>query len=294
MSLVSGRHLINWCAADAEGNSTCDTQTVDITPLVSFDANEQLTAEGVTVSVLISLSGNPVSYPATIPVLLGDASTALNPADHDATTQTLMINEDDPEDDLPANTARLQFATVDDGVTGEANETVVLRLVENNGEESLAGAALGAEASLTHTVIITEENVPPTVTITSRDEVTLSGSVATGTVRISDPNQHDEYLVSWYLDGSLIASGTNLTEVQYDISEITAGEHTLRVTALDSGDPALEGEDDITVTFEAPPVTLANDSSSGGFSLALLVLLAVGCFARQKAGRIRPASVMTR
>lgn len=278
VELNSGRHLIDWCATDVAGNTGCATQTVDITPLVSFDLAAQTTAEGVSVEVLVSLSGNPVTYPVSVPLQYELASSsASEPEDHDASNAVVMITADDPDDDLAANVNRYLFNTVDDGVTGEIDETVVLTLVDNNGANNLDGAALGASLNLTHTVTITEANVAPIVTLTASDSISAGASNAQYEVTIDDPNNHGHYLVSWYFDGALLDSGDNLTSLNHDLTGITPGDYTLRITVIDDGNPAMQGEAEKTIRFAAPSAPeAAGDGGGGALSSALFVLLLMG------------------
>lgn len=283
----SGRHQIEWCASDAAGNEGCDTQIVEITPLVSFTTVSQIAAEGGMVDVEVRLSGNPIQYPVKIPLRVNETlSTADNPGDHDASSQMISILEDDPLDDLQANMGRMQITITDDGVTGEADESITLELVTeldaDSPEDKLIGAALGPQPDRTHIVTITEENVPPTVEIISDGQISLSDSSAKATVEIDDPNNHPSYFISWYLDGELIASGTDLLQVIYELGEISEGEHTLRVTVLDTGSPPRQGEDETIISYKKPSQSGGSSSSSssgggsgGSITLMLLVSLAV-------------------
>lgn len=271
--LPSGRHQINWCASDAAGNGACAPQIIDITPLVMFERSEQIVAEGVDVEVLVVLSGNPVSYPVVIPVQLDEDASTASIEDHNAASTTVTINAPDPEDDLADNTGRFVFASVDDGVTGELPETVTFSLVANNGIDTLSGAALAAEALITHTVTITEANVPPVVTLHGDAEIALADETKTYSIDISDPNGHETFFVSWYLGDTLIASGNNLTEIVHDLADLSAGTYTLRVTVLDDGSPAEQGSAEQLVTFTAAKSGGAG-SAGTGFIVALLLLLA--------------------
>lgn len=274
ISLPSGRHQINWCASDAAGNTGCSTQIVDITPLVMFERGDQTVAEGVNVEVLVVLSGNPISYPAVIPVQLDDISSTATPGDdHSAQTTTVLIDVHDPEGDLPANTSRFTFSSVDDGVTGELPESVIFTLTTDNGSDELSGAVLGEEASISHVVTITEENVPPQVTLTADADIQLGDGTANYSIVINDPNAHETFHVSWYLDDVLIASGNDLTDIEHNLLDLSAGSYTLRVTVLDDGSPAQEGDAAQEVTFIAPKSNESGGGSSGLWFMTTLLLL---------------------
>lgn len=276
--LPSGRHSINWCATDSAGNQGCDTQTVDITPLALFSAAIQTTAEGVDVEVEVRLSGDAVTYPVTIPIDFDDInSTAIYLEDHNAVSNAIVIEFDAAE----PNKGTYVFSTVDDGITGEMDETVILKLLESNTSGDLEGASLGDEVTQVHTITITETNVAPSVSIEAPSSVSLSSSLASYSIIIDDPNNHDEYLVSWFLDGELIASGTNQTELNHDISGVSAGSHILRVTVLDSGAPAMQGESEQEIRFTQP----SSESSSGGGgapTLLIMASLALACRRRRR------------
>lgn len=238
-----------------------------------FERSEQIVAEGVDVEVLVVLSGNPVGYPVVIPVQLDEDASTASTEDHNAASTTVTINAPDPEDDLADNTGRFVFSSVDDGVTGESPETVILSLVANNSIDTLSGAALASESLITHTVTITEANVPPVVTLHADTEIALADDTKTYSIDISDPNGHETFFVSWYLDDTLIASGNNLTEIIHDLADLSAGTYTLRVTVLDDGSPAEQGSVEQQVTFTAAKSGGAG-SVGTGFIVALLLLLA--------------------
>lgn len=289
----SGQHQIEWCASDAAGNEGCDTQIVEITPLASFTTVSQIAAEGEIVDVEVRLSGNPIQYPVKIPLRFNETlSTADNPGDHDASSQMISILEDDPLDDLEANMGRMQITITDDGVTGEADESITLELVTEldggSAEDKLTGAALGPQPGRTHIVTITEENVPPAVEIISDGQISLSDSSAKATVEIDDPNNHPSYFISWYLDGEFIASGTDLLQVIYELGEISEGEHTLRVTVLDTGSPPKQGEDETVISYEKPSQTGGSgSSSSGGGSITLMLLVSLAVLQQRQRQRRR-------
>jgi alpha-tubulin suppressor-like RCC1 family protein len=274
--LPSGRHQIDWCAVDAADNVGCSTQVIDITPLVLFERQEQTVAKGALVEVLVALSGNPISYPVVIPVLLDeDSSTGISGQDHDAETTAVIINAHDPDGDLEPNTGRFTFFSLNDGITGEPAKTVNFLLTTDNGVDEMNGAALGDEASRHHSVTITEANLPPVVTLTAAATIPLASGMASFAIDINDPNTHETFFVAWYLNDVLIASGNNLTQIDHSLLDAVAGTYTLRVTVLDDGSPAQEGEDQQLITFVA---AAANGSSSGGVGqlwiLAMLLLAA--------------------
>ena len=139
---TSGLHVITWTATDQAGNKARATQRLTVLPLADL-ALDQTVSEGSTVTVGVFLSGPAAHYPVVLSYTVGGSAT--NPGDHDAVDGVITINS--------GTTGSLVFHTVDDGVTGEVNDQVVITL------QDPTGTVVGSHR--THTVTITEENAAP-------------------------------------------------------------------------------------------------------------------------------------
>lgn len=286
LELPPGHHVISWSAEDIAGNVGTAEQVIDITPLAGFETDSQTVGEGSLVSVVVTLNGDAVSYPVTIPLELDVTSTALNPDDHDGETHTITI-EADAE---PANTGIYQFVVGDDGLTGEADETVIFNLVENNTLDSLAGAVLDT-ARDRHVVTATEVNVAPelnSLSVIRGEEVlfvadaeaetsTTPAYVARGSVLLladlTDANPEDSHTFSWEVNGRLMDVTSD--ELPLDLTDLGPGTHTVGVQALDNGNPPdYSNRLEMRVRLVAPAPAASPLPSFDGGSLSLGVLAA--------------------
>ena len=174
------------------------------------------------------LSGQAPRYPVTIPYTV--SGSAVNPQDHDAADGIITISS--------GTSGEVVFHVVDDGGTGESNETVVFTL------QAPQGAVLGASDS--HTVTIIEDNVAPLVDLNMEQggSPTWIVSPDNGPVRVaalvSDANSHDTHSFDWSLsDNSLVDTGdAGDAEFMFDPQWLADGIYTVSVSITDSGVPA--------------------------------------------------------
>jgi hypothetical protein len=223
----SGTHNIDWSATDQAGNRSRARQKITVLPLVNL-VIDQTVSEGTTVKVTAFLSGRAPRYPVTIPYSV--SGSAVNPQDHDAADGIITISS--------GTTGGVVFHVVDDGGTGESNESVVFTL------QAPQGAVLGASAS--HTVTIIEDNVAPLVDLYMEQggSPTWIVSPDNGPVRVtalvSDANSHDTHSFDWSLsDNSLVDTGdAGDAEFMFDPQWLADGIYTVSVSVTDSGVPA--------------------------------------------------------
>nr|WP_237440418.1 hypothetical protein [Alcanivorax sp. DP30] len=293
VKLPPGRTVVTWTATDGNGNVGSAEQVVEITPLARFDLSSQIVGEGSVVTVTVSLNGDAVAYPVTLPVIISGGTATED--DHTAQAQSLVI-ESDAE---PANRASFAFLAVDDGLTGEADDTLSFDLVEDSGEAVLSHAAVDAARSR-HTVTLTELNVAPVISgvriqegeLTEENEGIVIGEeeidghtiirrdqTVTLTALLEDANPLDTHNYQWQINGEIqLSDGPQLV---LEMSEYAVGEYIVAVQALDSGVP-MEYSNALstTVTLRNPPApsTTGGGGSSGGGSLhwGLLLLAMLG------------------
>ena len=299
VELAPGRHQILWQATDGNGNVGTASQQVDVVPLASFDTDSQISGEGNTVTVTVTLNGNAPAYPVVIPLEISDLSTATLDDDYSAIQATIVINEEDE----PANQGSLTFTTTDDGI-GEYDETVILDLVENNSSESLDNAVID-DAMARHTVTITELNVAPTLTslTVSQGEESIDmpagtptiydhfreGGVVTLTANLSDPNPQDSHAFEWVIN-EVVQAETGAT-LLIDPELYANGEYLLSVTVTDNGNPPLSSEPlQGGVNLLNTPAPYGNSRGDGGGGSGgslggwLLLLAAIGGWRRSTMG----------
>ena len=260
---------------------------VEITPLVRFSSSAQTVGEGSLVTITVTLNGNALAYPVTIPLELDASSTATNPADHDGTSNTIVIEESAD----PANIGSYQFVAGDDGLTGEADETVIFNIVADNGVDVLANAAIDTNASQ-HIVTLTELNVAPVMTgvrLSDGANETLFDGTAVDphtlvrrnrqvmlTAELTDANPEDSHAFSWLINDVLQAeTGAVLT---LDLLDFDVGHYTISVQAVDDANPP-EYSNILAADIRLvppPAIPLVRDSSGGAlhwFSLLGILLM---------------------
>ena len=154
-AFAPGTHTITWSATDAAGNTGTSTQTLKVRPLVEV-ASKGRTAEGETFSLGILLNGTAPDYPVSVPVTV--SGTATVGTDYTAVAETVTI--------ASGRSGSLSIAVLDDGVSNEDVETVVVTL----GTPQNGNAALGP--SIASTISIVVAAVPPSLSIS----VTQSGA----------------------------------------------------------------------------------------------------------------------
>lgn len=220
-----GRHVIEWFVTDNAGNSTSDTQVVDIIPLVNFGV-DQVVGEGGQAEVLVQLNGSAIEYPVLVDYMVsGDAA---NPEDHNAADGTVVIES--------GTAGSIVVDIVDDGVF-ENPETIALTMAGTVNAEPGSGSS--------HNITIDHDNIRPRARIvvsqrghrarvisTNRGAVTVAASVR-------DPNVLDTHTYDWSASDPSLVDPLNATSDTYTIdpSGLTPGVYRLTVDVADDGVP---------------------------------------------------------
>ena len=223
--LTSGAHTLTFTATDSSENTTTRDLIVNVNPLADFAAN-QVVGAGRNFSLNVSLSGPAAVYPVSIPFVINSASTAVNPADHNAAAGTISI---------PSGTSGSATFTVTATATDRA--TIVF------GMGTLVNAV--PNGTPTHQVTIANTNVAPlanpsiTQASMSASVVTIGGGAVLVQANASDANSGQTLTFDWSgSDQAIIAalqSGTdsNAATLQIDPSSLSAGSFNLRLTVSD-------------------------------------------------------------
>ena len=254
---TSGLHEITWTATDAAGNASHAVQYVTVLPQADF-AIDQTVSEGSEVTVGVVLSGPAPAYPVVIPYRV--SGSADNPLDHDATDGAVVIDR--------GVTGSAVFRTVDDGVNGEAPNTVVFEMQAP--ENAVAGS------NSRHVVTIIEENAAPLVEldvmqagVPTRTVYPYEGTVVVSAT-VQDPNPGDAHVYDWSLtDNRLVSdSGTDGLEFSLDPRYLSAGQYSLSVTVTDNGVPLESVTVDIVLNVADTPPLLdgAEDRDGDGIT----------------------------
>ncbi len=262
---TSGVHQLRWKATDSAGNIATATQTLAITPQANFIAT-QLASAGDTVEVKVMLSGAAVQYPVRIPYRIDEqASTVDNTdLDHNASDGVLEIEA--------GATSSFSFNVTANPVLSGAGQG---NLVFTMGTAAPTHAIIGAAS--THTVIISAQNIAPSVSFTMNQGATATpishiaqdaGQVlitavakdsAAQTLRY-DWSQSDSALHDVSIDNN---NATQNTTFAFDPSVLSAGSYIVIVTVSDNGSPQAETTISKRFNVIAGAVVIADSDADG-------------------------------
>jgi len=268
---VSGHHVVEWRAQDSSGNESIVQQVVDVIPLVTFETDSQVMGEGKLVTVRVSLNGDAPYYPVIVPYRISDLSSATYLEDHDAVTGAIVISVDNELE----NSGFFEFTVDDsDGLTGEDDETVIIELVENNGEYQIAHA--GLIETIQHVVTIVELNQPPEFEFMVKQgkketaNISSDSGMVTISAIVSDLNPKDLHSYSWMLNGEIIdEEGIASESLEIEADTLPEGENIVSLMVTDNGSPSYSVEHSVKLDVSIPK----KSSSGGGGALSLFDLL---------------------
>lgn len=216
-----GRYVVNWSATDQAGNVAAGTQDVDVLPMADFNVS-QVTGEGQSVTVTVTLNGDPPQLPATVNYSVGGSAGA---GDSDAGNGGSFVFA------APGLTTLSASVAITADGTGEAAETLVFSMT------GASQAVIGMRD--THTITITEANVPPVVSLAAAQGALprLVAYQGDGTFTISadalDPNGTP---VTYNWSGSANAlgiDGQTTAAASFDASTVPAGAYPVSVIVSD-------------------------------------------------------------
>jgi FtsP/CotA-like multicopper oxidase with cupredoxin domain len=199
--------------------------------------NDAATGGGMLVQLAVGLSSTP-TVNITAPL---DGSSFVT-----ATAVTFSGNASDAEDgDLSAN---LSWESNIDGSLGPPGASVTTSLLTTTGTHVITASATDSNSNTgsdSITVIITDVNTPPVVTITGPATTTFDeGTPVTFTGTAIDPEDGDiSANLSWTSDvGGAIGTGASVTT-----STLSPGSHGITASVTDSG--GLPGSATINITI---------------------------------------------
>ena len=252
--LKPGRYTINWSAEDTAGNTTTETQILDVRPIANWQVDQE-TSEGNTVTVSLYLNGVAPEYPVVADyTVLGTATT---PEDHDAMSGSLTITE--------GRRASIILDIVSDA-SFETDETIIFEL------DSITNAVAGVKQE--HIVTISELNHPPAVTLFAALDsapakklslFSIADGMATITATVSDVDVGDTHTFEW-LGGNKLNGTVSGNTYSFDPAAAGKGVYQLTVKASDDASNPKNGSAVITLTVLNESLILSNtvDSDDDG------------------------------
>lgn len=253
VELPVGKVALHWVARDSAGNeSEPMVQVVNVYPQVRFSESESVSGEGRNALVGVELTGPSPVYPIEL-------RAKWIPIDSTATEDD-FVSEGVDGIELDSMTVTIQsdsdrFVTAFSLPVAEDNEpesdrTLVLAL-----EAALAGdSADGSDsrfmmpidaAGERHTLIITEENRPPSVSLHLEqdgeivDTVQQGGGEVTIQATITDVNIDDEHRLEWFTGTLPFVVHNDSSRFTFDPMDLDVGEYVVRVEVTDDGNPPL-------------------------------------------------------
>jgi len=247
-SFKSGINYVYWQATDALGNVAIESQIVKVSPLITLAA-DQIIVEGQSVSIAIQLSGESPQYPLEVAYSLSGSADF---SDHDLIDTKIRI--------ASGTTGSIEFMIVDDG-PGEDDELLQLTL----------DPELNSNAA-THTVTLTEKNVPPVISLEARqnEKQTIVVARDQGDVIVSanlnDGNVTDNHTYDW--SGSsdeLIDSAFEDSIFGFSPIGLANGTYEIKLLVSDDGIPVLKTEDILLIEItDSLPLLTSDDSDKDG------------------------------
>ena len=248
-----GTHIVTYTATDTAGNEAELKQTITILPYVYLSAG-QLLNDGQTITFDVTLSDTPLAYPVTADIVVSGSATS---DDYALSTTRVEITE--------GLTQLIELSIIDDGF-GEADETIELAL------ENVLNAGIKPQSENSTVFTITEENLPPTVTLSVvQNEVTSrtveQGASVTVVADIVDANGTDGLSVT-YSGIDSIEQVNDSFNITFDPAQLSVGTYTLRVTILDESVSQTHAviEDVIILVKASLPELTAADSDGDGIA----------------------------
>lgn len=243
-----GRHILTYTATDQDDNTSTATQTLDILPLVTL-AGAQITGEGRAINVPVLLNGEAPTYPVSLDYTVDGTANSL---DHDLVAGNLQVTS--------GTSSALTINIADDGID-EADEQIVITLTSVSGNAALSN-------DVSHTVVITERNIEPTVLFDVNQAGVNGPYVYTGqgtvtvTANASDPNG-DALTFDWSSTDPALGGTAAGNQININPATLSPGSYQTKVLVSDGVSQVAHTAILAVATTAAPPVLSAGEDSDG-------------------------------
>jgi hypothetical protein len=245
-----GRHIITWTASDAQDNTAQTTQTLDVLPQVLLGGHA-VAGEGDTVQVPVLLNGEAPVYPVTVDLVYdGQAQSG---ADYNGAAAVTFAS----------GTAQTLSVDIVADAAAEQDETLVVVL------DSITGAAVAGEPG-EYRILITESQVPPSVTVSVTQASLQSTTVYQGEGNVSldatavDAND-DVLSYDWSgSDSALGLSASSGASVSFDPDFVTPGAYRVEVAVSDSVHQVVREQTLVVAAAADLPALDGSDSDGDG------------------------------
>lgn len=248
LNLTPGLHKLYWQAEDSFGSTTTAIQEVRIHPILSVVAAESV-AEGTDVEFRFLLNGEAPAYPYVVGYAI-DGTAENGGIDHTGQSGNMVFT--DGQDVV------LKFSVLEDGEI-EGDESIVLTLDD--------GLNVGARG--TATVIITEENIAPEISLFLQQEGVVTSVIAQNfgnavvATQVYEPNPQDSLSYEWTSD-TLSNVSSDETFFEFNPSQVDAGLHTVSLYVYDDGEPILDANETLLIEVVVSLDTLSDSEDADG------------------------------
>jgi len=276
LHLRPGRYVYEYIARDPSGNEAHAIQIIDIYPAIEL-AENVVTAEGNQLFVEVTLNGQLPCHndSCEVPLSIGNSPTE-DSADFGSdyaidncsavTSESLSTNVTlSPKE----NVFTLTLDICEDGIA-EATEHFTLQLAADSNPLSSEGLPINLGGMSTQKFTITEQNLPPVVTISAFDgEGNMKQSFEAGSqlnieAQYADPNRDTTY-TEWQLPDELFglepSSDQASSSVSFAASDLEPGDYSFTVKV---GDDEYQTETSIMINIMAENVSMDPTKDSDG------------------------------
>jgi hypothetical protein len=227
-----------------------DAAIASVLPTVTIGATDGFASEtGPDPATFIVTRTGSTTGPLTVAYTVGGTATA--GSDYIALAGSVTIA-------AGASHALITVTPIDDVVTSEGHETVVVTLAAG------AGYTIGAPSSSTITIA---DNDLPTVTIKANDANAAEASAATGAFAVTRTGATTAPLTVAYSVGGTAATGTDYTALAGSVV-IPAGTRSAVITVKPIDDTLIESAETVVVTLSAASTYLVGSPSSATVTIA--------------------------
>ncbi|MGF1754032.1 hypothetical protein L4C33_10590 [Vibrio makurazakiensis] len=276
LHLRPGRYVYSYTAKDPSGNESFATQVIDIYPTIEL-AEKVATTEGNQVSLEVALNGKLPCHNNECEISISLVNQPLEDTATYGEDYALTRCSDSQNNSFPTdvtlspqhNVSSLEFDICSDNIA-ESNERFTIKLNGALNPLSSEDLPLNLGGLNSQTFVITEQNLPPVMTIRSSDGDGDSKQSFESTSQVSiiadffDPNK-DSLQIEWELPVELAhlspdQSAEN-SSITFSASQLDAGDYSF-VVLLDDGE--FQTKASLMINIMAENVSMDPNADSDG------------------------------
>lgn len=274
--LPSGRQILTWVVIDKAGNRSAPVEhIVNVYPRYRFSKTDSVTGEPSNAAIAVELTAIPPEYPVIVQVQGYRSADRAADVAADFSLDELhdvVIQPGNDPDNLNLS-ATITVPVIRDDIE-EDDEDLTLRIVRLHEDVANRGYFRLQSDRRYHTLTITENNLPPQVTLLLSqneervDRVTIGEGRVTIRAQVDDANGEDTHRIDWDLNnlGLDVQVGT---DVSFNPDLIKPGSYKVTVTVTETNtNTRLTADAELTlvVAKAGEPDSTDNPGSGSGDS----------------------------